>query len=699
MLSGRRSLRFLASSQSARSFATHPALLFPRPPVAVLPKSSKKKDDSPKPRGVRIPSVVGGKSSITRDPLKFLKTINALLEDNNLEKALAFTRANTRGILTLPSWNRIIEYNLAAQNPTDALKAFNDMKKRGVEPNSFTYSHILRGIAKLSRISPKLVASARTVYESIEKKEMMHTNLMLVIYKKSGAIDEMWPLISKLENRDIDKATYSILFEALSYEEDKVHAAEDGLRAWNGIISRWQRGGLEIDDRLVSSFFFLLAHSKEASHWKEIFKIAESMFPTLKFDAGGTTFTGKRLPMYTEPVLIPLLKAANNLKNMEWGDIAWNHYRGSPPTITTHHRYLYILQSTRAANKALEFLETMATTGNVKPDASAFVIALRSCYIHAARPPFLNTAEKILRLAETTLGTLSEPILQTFLNLFLASKAPDDVKRGLKTIRPYLAELKPKKGKEREVLVSTINQAFDRGVIWAAYEEPQWKLTLALLEGKSQEEIDKLREIARKGDYKSPEERKAERRERGTRTAQSKDGDIPLRWVKTEGESTGPGPRRGVEETEDPEGFDFVEDELPDIGEATTGTPHRKWRRPNALNKEQKMKLKEMGIKPPKKFDPRSGTARILYNEKRRQPWEPRESRGPRDNRREPWEPRQPREPREPRVYETLDGSKKYDSANPDAFVIQRDSPIGDSSSRRWRDSSDRGPWKSARQG
>lgn len=128
MLSGRRSLRFLASSQSARSFATHPALLFPRPPVAVLPKSSKKKDDSPKPRGVRIPSVVGGKSSITRDPLKFLKTINALLEDNNLEKALAFTRANTRGILTLPSWNRIIEYNLAAQNPTDALKAFNDVR-------------------------------------------------------------------------------------------------------------------------------------------------------------------------------------------------------------------------------------------------------------------------------------------------------------------------------------------------------------------------------------------------------------------------------------------------------------------------------------------------------------------------------------------------------------------------------------------
>lgn len=365
------------------------------------------------------------------------------------------------------------------------------MKKRGIQPDSFTYGTILRGFAHLETINPKLLALARSVYSSIEKPMHIHTNMMLAIYKKGKALDEMWTMIGKLKSRDMDKATFSTFFEALATEEDPQVAAEDGVRAWAGVLNRWSNNQLEIDDTLLSSIMFLLSRSPQEKHWEEVFKIAESVFPNFDFNAGGIRYPqATQRPKYTEKVLIPLLKAAGNLKSLERTEYVWSQFRGSAPTIQTHKLYLYNLQASRAATKSLEFLQKLVERKFVVPDDQCFIIALRSCYIRAAKPPFLMVAQDILNLASAqNEKKLKDEILQTYLNVCNASKNPLDIKRALNTIKPYLIDRTPpgktkEKLKARDMLNSSIKEAISRDDIeWTGDEKYHWTQLLWKLKG------------------------------------------------------------------------------------------------------------------------------------------------------------------------------------------------------------------------
>ncbi|KAJ5024864.1 PPR repeat family-domain-containing protein, partial [Bipolaris maydis] len=119
-----------------------------------------------------------------QDPLDLAAFVKQELGKDRVEEMLQLVRMASHSMQCIVSWNHIIDHLLAKERIKDALRVYNDMKKRAQFPDSYTYTILLRGLSLNAHTSGAL-SHALSIYHSLSapnsrvEPSIIHTNAAL----------------------------------------------------------------------------------------------------------------------------------------------------------------------------------------------------------------------------------------------------------------------------------------------------------------------------------------------------------------------------------------------------------------------------------------------------------------------------------------------------------------------------------------
>ncbi|KAI9761796.1 MAG: hypothetical protein M1835_008109 [Candelina submexicana] len=233
-----------------------------------------------------------------KDPMKLADHIRYTLRDGNLVKAVALARMASKDAQCIVSWNHIIDFQMTQGRVNAALKTYNEMKKRGQIPDSYTYLLLFRGLASCAHY-PQALEKALTIYHSMSsakspvRPSIIHTNAVLKVCARANNMDALWGIAAKLPELGIgapNNLTWTTILNAVqksatmdskslkTLEEQsrrKGKAVLEGRRMWDDIVGRWRKGNLWIDEELVCAMGRLLLIGEKQEDWDDVLSLVE----------------------------------------------------------------------------------------------------------------------------------------------------------------------------------------------------------------------------------------------------------------------------------------------------------------------------------------------------------------------------------------------------------------------------------------
>ena len=370
------------------------------------------------------------------------------------------------------------------------------MKKRAITPDSYTYTHLLGGIASQPNLSAELVEEALKVYEHLKTKNRKvpltskHTNCLLNVCIKANDMDQAWKILGSLPSTGPnapDAATYTVFMRGLRGQGDE--ALEDGKRAWAGALGRVNRGTLVVDEFLANAYLDLLAHGPSAGAWWQAFVVAHQVFdlslpPNAPQHRPDTTFLGRYLKPddYTLGIL---LKAAENLKDFSLAERYWSCLnRIFTPTAISLQRFLRCASASHAGTAAIEAL--LGTSQKTQLTEWNYVMALKACIHSGGHHESYANALKVLSLASED-GKVGLATVREFLLVALTSMDNGTIKRALAQTVPHISPAALERWRAgahhlprdhivvaRGVLRALRKAVTWNGIIWGQHEFSHW---------------------------------------------------------------------------------------------------------------------------------------------------------------------------------------------------------------------------------
>ncbi|XP_074562112.1 pentatricopeptide repeat-containing protein At1g71490 [Curcuma longa] len=158
-------------------------------------------------------------------------------------------------------WNLLISAYIRDGQTSNALRAYRDLVRRGVEPDKFTYPPILKACGDLLDLE-----FGREVHRAIEDSGMewnlfVH-NALVAMYGKCGALDDAWKLFEEMPIRDVvswnsivsayaSRGMWEEAFEL--FGRMRAEGLEVNSVTWNTIVGgHLQRGNPREALRLIS---------------------------------------------------------------------------------------------------------------------------------------------------------------------------------------------------------------------------------------------------------------------------------------------------------------------------------------------------------------------------------------------------------------------------------------------------------------
>ena len=289
---------------------------------------------------------------------------------------------------TTAAWNELISHAMSTGNPVAAYKHYNDMKKRGVSPNSHTYTILISGLALPHNAKhPTSLPRALATYRALRSRErdskggkgkaewnLIHTNAILKVCSRLGALEEMWQIVGELPEEgknSADARTYTSLLNGLrqmrgpggrpnwanagmdlkdepgdKWDPNKLDIAEcqrieeivdDAERMWGGLLTRYANGRLAIDEELICAMARLRLSSTRSRDWHKVFAMMEELYGIPNFDirdgktpsieAGKARWSPPGAPKAKTATLGVLLEAAEHLHTSPTVVQAyWDHF-------------------------------------------------------------------------------------------------------------------------------------------------------------------------------------------------------------------------------------------------------------------------------------------------------------------------------------------------------------------------------------
>lgn len=244
-----------------------------------------------------------------KDPFKLTEHIKFTLRNNDPEKALDLCRIASKSMDCVVSWNTIVDFYMQRYNINDAMKVYNEMKKRAQFPDSYTYVLLLRGLARRWKVGDPVKAENATkavsIYNSMNtpssrvKPAIIHTNAALKVCADALDLDAMWGIAGQLPEKGPgapDHLTYTIILTAIRYgaygnnpddlpleqlAKRRQKAVNEGKRIWLDVIRKWRAGDIHIDEDLVCAMGRLLVTSKSLHDWDNVLDLVKQ---TMKID-------------------------------------------------------------------------------------------------------------------------------------------------------------------------------------------------------------------------------------------------------------------------------------------------------------------------------------------------------------------------------------------------------------------------------
>ena len=220
-----------------------------------------------------------------------------MLDNDDDGKALALIRLSSRQKSNVVSWNHMMNWHMKKGKTRAALEVYNEMKKRGIKPDSHTYLLLLRGLADHAD-HPHSLGRALSLYHSMSAPgnqaapTIMHTNCVLKVCARANDADSMWDIASRLPERGphaADQTTFTTIFNNLRQnaitggiagEETMEQTARrreasvvQGRRLWEMIIQRWRAGDVRIDEELTCSMGRLLLIGGRPQDWDDVLSL------------------------------------------------------------------------------------------------------------------------------------------------------------------------------------------------------------------------------------------------------------------------------------------------------------------------------------------------------------------------------------------------------------------------------------------
>lgn len=375
------------------------------------------------------------------------------------------------------------------------------LKKRGLQPDAHTFTILFRGLSWHPDY-PQTLARALSIYQSMSaencpvKPSIIHTNAVLQVCARCRDIDALFGIAAKLPSHGAgaaDNFTYSTILNAIRTEaiagladdtaetkaERKHRATRQGRIIWAEIISRWQRGGLRIDEELVCAMGRLLLAGDSTRDCEDVFALVEqtmgikrpiprtdrfssppvliapSDFKAPSDHAVGTTSSSdgpldietpssefnpvvkpnSRKELYIQPgrnALSMLVDACVRLRNSASGQEYWKILTDSDgqynitPDSENVHMYLRLLRVQRASKLAAELVSNIRFERpgwtHLKLEAKTFRIALSACVRDSMNPNVLDNAGKLTRMMLDKLSVPDVKALEMYLEVALKSQ-------------------------------------------------------------------------------------------------------------------------------------------------------------------------------------------------------------------------------------------------------------------------------------
>jgi pentatricopeptide repeat protein len=258
----------------------------------------------PRPKIIEAPGKKGGSIVISnekslqrelewlKDPVKLAQHINYTLRNEEAEKALNLCRLASRKMECVVSWNHVVAWHMARGKVNAAIDIFNEMKKRGQYPDSYTYMRMFQGFTDQTQHLNKAIS----IYHSMGsptsrvRPSIMHTNAVLRLCALATDSDALWGIVSRLPDsgpNSADETTYTTILQgirhcALGEEEDPLmmarkrqEAVNEGRRIWQEIVARWRAGQMIIDEQLVVAMADLLLLSRRMQDWDDVLNLVQ----------------------------------------------------------------------------------------------------------------------------------------------------------------------------------------------------------------------------------------------------------------------------------------------------------------------------------------------------------------------------------------------------------------------------------------
>lgn len=240
------------------------------------------------------------------DPVKLASHIHYVLRQNDPAKALDLARLASKSAKlagdVVVAWNQCVDWHMRSGRVSEAIKIYNEMKKRGVFPDAHTYTLLLRSFVPKDGdgVDEGTVAKATNIYNSMlaptsrVKPSIIHTNAVLRVCSLAGDMDALWGVVARIPEHgpgSADTITYTILFSAMRYgamgtpDEGGQYleqiagkrqlAVSQGRRIWMECIQKWRSGDLVIDGELVAQMGQLLLISNRMEDWDDVLSLVE----------------------------------------------------------------------------------------------------------------------------------------------------------------------------------------------------------------------------------------------------------------------------------------------------------------------------------------------------------------------------------------------------------------------------------------
>ncbi|OJD21092.1 hypothetical protein ACJ73_07569 [Blastomyces percursus] len=271
-----------------------------------------------------------------RDRVALSNRVKQILKKGDFEKAVTLVRtAQSRGYDCIVAWNELLDHEMKNDKPVAAFKLYNDIKKRGRKPNTYTYTIMFRGLAHSS--SNKAVQIARSIYKSLcspnsgVKPSILHANAVLGVCSRHSNMDALWEVVGSLPERGegaADSRTFTIILNGIrtrtaheikafnprsqadGIAEKRAVSVREGKRIWADVVRRWRMGEFVVDQPLVSAMGRLLVSGLRKRDCLDVFALLHQTMEVPLLEDVDTQLEALRSREQVKPTEQDILKLA-----------------------------------------------------------------------------------------------------------------------------------------------------------------------------------------------------------------------------------------------------------------------------------------------------------------------------------------------------------------------------------------------------